>query len=534
MRFLIALAVCWTATLAGTSPAEETELITAPLSRVTVFPNGAELVHRGTTTLPTGTTQLLAALFEGSANDYSTIGMQVATTGAQVQGFSLVNHRRPAAPQEIAALQTEIDAADEAHHTAVARASNAQSDLKLLDDVAGRMAEGAATLERPALIELLDFLSQRRAKFIEDHRRQIQAAQRLQETLDSLRSRQLALQEGTPIVCASLLLNSAGGDTVVTITRSGAGKWNPIYQVRRASGGERATTTMSASVTNNSALDWSNVELILSSAGPNPHGLLAGITPVVVDEARDNKSGATALSEAIESDDHIAFGRQMQTSYGAGLSQAGIVSTYTLGDPATVKRGVQRQLPIARFTSACFLEAVARPTVSDDVVQQLNLKNDSPLLMLPGEVQLFVDGTFVGRTFLGLVAAGESFSLSNGPMPGVRMTRTILERTTVKTGLLGGGRLTSTRYRIELENLQPDPLEVILEDRMPESRTSEIEVVLKNLTSALSTNAAYLANDRPLGILRWDLTLPPSASTTIEWTITVSRSADLKITPIPQ
>ena len=91
-------------------------------------------------------------------------------------------------------------------------------------------------------------------------------------------------------------------------------------------------------------------------------------------------------------------------------------------------------------------------------------------------MQLFVDGTFVGRTFLGLVAAGESFSLSNGPMPGVRMTRTILERKTVKTGLLGGGRLTSTRYRIELENLQPNPLEVILEDRMPESRTSDIEV----------------------------------------------------------
>jgi hypothetical protein len=132
----------------------------------------------------------------------------------------------------------------------------------------------------------------------------------------------------------------------------------------------------------------------------------------------------------------------------------------------------------------------------------------------------------------------ETFNIWFSELKGIEIEREILERETVKTGLLGGGRLTTTRYRITIRNDRPKTMKIIVEDRMPISRSEDIEISLKNVMPQLSTDPAYLDGERQLGILRWEVTLPPGSPDavplSIEWTVNVSRSSEVDTTPIPR
>ena len=127
-----------------------------------------------------------------------------------------------------------------------------------------------------------------------------------------------------------------------------------------------------------------------------------------------------------------------------------------------------------------------------------------------------------------------------GELRGISIVREVIERETVKTGLLGGGRLTTTRYRIRIRNERPNPMKIVVEDRMPVSRSEDIEVSLKNVAPPLSTRPDYLVKDRPNGLLQWTIEAAgrnpeePDAETTIEWTVSVSHSSEVDTTPIPR
>jgi len=62
--------------------------------------------------------------------------------------------------------------------------------------------------------------------------------------------------------------------------------------------------------------------------------------------------------------------------------------------------------------------------------------NDSGQVLLPGEAVLFLDGALVGGTELGLIAAGDKMRLGFGPIDGLRLTRTVPERSEGDRGLI--------------------------------------------------------------------------------------------------
>ena len=74
-------------------------------------------------------------------------------------------------------------------------------------------------------------------------------------------------------------------------------------------------------------------------------------------------------------------------------------------------------------------------------------------------------------------------------------------------------------------------------DRRPVSRSDEIDVSLLDVVPSLSTDARYIADDQPKGLLRWDLTVPANRTGDNAFTVTydlkVERKADVEMTPLP-
>ena len=82
------------------------------------------------------------------------------------------------------------------------------------------------------------------------------------------------------------------------------------------------------------------------------------------------------------------------------------------------------------------------------------------------------------------------------------------------------------------------PLDIQLWDRIPVSQNKEIEIGLKKQSQALSSDAHYLQTDFPLGLLRWDISIPANStgesSFVLTWQVDVGRGKDVKMTPLPE
>ena len=513
--------------------ADNEETTTALVDSVSVFNSGARITQTAEVNLQSGATHVLVDLgIPPTAEEDTALffeALRVNVIGAAIQEFGPKRHVRKSSPDELEALNQTITTTREALHTARIRANNSESDAQLLDIFARNMAEGAVNLERSELVDLLSFLSERRRTLAEDILRQRSAASKQEERLEELEQQREQLQKGIQTYAVDLVLQSEGGPAKVFITwHDDASYWKPVYQIERASSDGATNIAMTGSIENASPLDWTNASIQISSGALQVETLLPPIQPVSVDIATEENDLPT-LSKFADS-----FGNPE-----ADILSTDTVTVYTLQGKPTIKSKSGRDVEIGRINTTATMKAIARPTVEETVFAQATVNNDSNLFLLEGMASLFVDDTFVGDTFLDQsVPPGTSFALSYGPMPSVTVQRTVVERETMTTGLLGGGRLTRTSYRIEIRNELDTPVNMVLEDRMPITRSDDIEVSLKALSMPLSTDANYLANEEPLGVLRWDVQLPAGGPTSppliVSWTVDVARSADIETTPIPE
>jgi hypothetical protein len=80
-------------------------------------------------------------------------------------------------------------------------------------------------------------------------------------------------------------------------------------------------------------------------------------------------------------------------------------------------------------------------------------------------------------------------------------------------------------------------IDLELLDRRPVSGSDRIEIRLEDVNPPLSTADDYLTNFAPIGLLRWDLSVPPTRSgdsgMVVAWRTIVSRPKELDITPLP-
>jgi uncharacterized protein (TIGR02231 family) len=179
-----------------------------------------------------------------------------------------------------------------------------------------------------------------------------------------------------------------------------------------------------------------------------------------------------------------------------------------------------------------------QPLVTEGAFLRGAIVNGSAYQMLPGRATIFVGADYIGSADFAGAAPKQSFDVFFGTDPAVTVKRELLGRDQAQSGLFGGGLDTTWNYRGSITNGTGREISIEWIDRMPVSRSDKIQVSLPQSSAPLSTNAAYVASDKPRGILRWDLKVPPSAAGsppfTLTWKVLLSRSKDIETTPLPE
>ena len=97
------------------------------------------------------------------------------------------------------------------------------------------------------------------------------------------------------------------------------------------------------------------------------------------------------------------------------------------------------------------------------------------LNLLPGEANLFFEGTYLGNSFLDIMNAGDTLNLSLGKDKGVVVKRTLMKEYSSKK-FLGSNKTDSRQYEIVVRNNKQQPIRIIVEDQFPVSTNKDIEV----------------------------------------------------------
>ncbi|MBN1866095.1 mucoidy inhibitor MuiA family protein [Candidatus Sumerlaeota bacterium] len=546
MRILIPMAMCVTLHLQSAA-AVTTE---GRVSEVTVYRDQARVTREATVEAPPGMVSVsvtglpphilpdsLSAETEGS-NRIHAVTFRSEAVGEETRPEVLeLDNQIRALEREVYAAEVEQRIANERRETA--------GRLDRFTAQTGQRELEHGVLKFEELRGLTDYALDLRAQAMNDELTLRLKLEDLRKEIDLLarKRRELAVGSSREKREALIHLNKSDAGPVAVKVRylvSNVG-WSPHYNVRAGENRDRLRVEYNARVRQMSGEDWSGVKLSFSTAQPSfaseppqvkPVRVRAGVAAVPVEEeslARlseniqlQKRTQTQALSSLVQSERlnvYANFGNAMELNT-ENLERfrrvvrrsrmEGVSVTYPIDQPVLLpSRSDEQLLPIAGIEVAATFQHVAAPILTDFVFESATGRNTSSVVLLPGPYVSYMNGQFVGRGEIPMVAKGEEFVAGFGVDPQVRAIRELVSREDSKSW---GKKVSTFEYKIVLDNLSGRPVTLELTDRIPWSDADKVQVELLKAKPEPDRTTDARRQDFAKGLMTWDLTLPADGS----------------------
>lgn len=314
--------------------------------------------------------------------------------------------------------------------------------------------------------------------------------------------------------------------------------WQPIYDLRATDTKSPIQLNYKANVFQGTGEEWNNVKLTLSTANPNEGGLkpelytwaLDFYNPVAYRNYPSSKGAgrktmaAPATSGKMEMNEDVSMLQEVALSSADYTStiQTSLNTEFTISLPYTVSSANKPTLVDIRNheLKADFVYSVA-PKLDRDAFLMAKAIGWEELSLLPGEANIFFEGTFVSTTFIDPNSIKDTLTVSLG-----RDKRVVVKREKLKDfssrKMIGANQKDSYAFEISVRNTKADAIKIVVEDQVPVSYNSQIEVTVTEVG-----NARYSKN---IGKLVWDLSLQPSETKKVQFNYEVKYPKDKQLT----
>jgi len=155
---------------------------------------------------------------------------------------------------------------------------------------------------------------------------------------------------------------------------------------------------------------------------------------------------------------------------------------------------------------ASYQYAVA-PKLSTDVFLSAKLTDWNKYNFLSGEANLFFEGTFIGKSLLNTNATADTLNISLGADKNIVVTRTLQKELTQRQ-TIGSNKKDTRDWIIEVKNRKNQPVNLLVEDQLPVSQNSAIEVEQQELSGGKP--------DAETGKISWTMALNPQDDKKLE------------------
>lgn len=484
--------------------------VEAENQHITVFLNRAQIDAKVRATVQTGTSKLIISNVASTIDPNSIqVGGKgdVVIMGVKFKHNYLGNKKRNVLEDSIRITRTEVETIDMLIKVADNERNMLMANASIKNEKDGVTPED--------LKEMLDFF---RTKLTEIGTRQMQLARQSKEANDKLArlQSQLNSQGGN--------LNQPAGEIELTVSAKAnstleinlsyvahAAGWSPVYDIRAKDVRSDIALAYRANVFQNTGIDWKNVRLTLSTSNPSEGGTKPELFAqyVSVFEPRPvfaKMSRSSALTEAEKS---AGFSEPAPAPQEAMATTADFVNTiqttlavnFDISVPYTVISGGNPEMvDIQNFNLPATYKYYAVPKYDKDAFLTAIITDWEKYNLLPGSANIYFEGTFVGTSNIGNSDTKDSLLISLG-----RDKKIITKRETIaeykSRRNIGSNVRESFGYRITLRNTKSEPITIVVEDQIPISQDSRIEVEAEDIQGA--------EYNKETGKLIWRLTLQP-------------------------
>ncbi|WP_297946670.1 mucoidy inhibitor MuiA family protein [uncultured Porphyromonas sp.] len=177
-------------------------------------------------------------------------------------------------------------------------------------------------------------------------------------------------------------------------------------------------------------------------------------------------------------------------------------------------------LEVKRYSLPATYEYVCVPKADPDAFLLAHIGGWEQYKLLSGEVNIFYENSFVGKTLLDTRSLTDTLQVSLGRDKGIRVTR---EKEIEKNSsrFLSSKTEETRSWNTTLRNGKSTPIEITLYDQVPVSTNDEISVRTENISGG-----EYNPNT---GEVKWKLKLNPSESKTLNLKYIVKSPKEKKL-----
>jgi uncharacterized protein (TIGR02231 family) len=500
----------------------DTILAKSHITAVTIYPQGAQITREVEFSAAKGAHDLL--ITDLPADTQADL-IRLSAADLRLGAFALRTDRLPpredtnapefvAAKAAVEAAQAGVRSAQSAIDAINARIEAAEAQVSFL----AKIKPEGATITVDSLTALAktvgaQTLAAREAALAAaaDLPAAQKALQDAEKVLADAQSAQAALSQGdTDYTALSISIEAAtAGEAHLTVTHFvSQATWAPVYDLTLDRKAPSLKIARGVLVSQYSGEDWAGVDLTLSTAQPSAQAEPSALWPElrrVSDPALRERAVLAAPAPTVAMEDAVE--PIMMSKGGAVTAQRmmqGETVVYHYPSAVNVATGVEDlRLALDEMTMTPEIEARAVPSRDQTAFLLASFTNESPELLLPGTAYLYRDSALVGSSQFDGLASGAKAHIGFGAIEGLRLKRTMPERSTGDRGFISTSTEQEETAVLSVENLTTESWPVRVLDQIPYSEQDELAISYRASPAASEENY-----DDQRGILSWQFDLP--------------------------
>lgn len=508
------------------------------ISNITVFLNKAQITRKVRTRIEAGKTNIIVTGLTAQLDQQS---IQVSGKGAFViMGIShqqnFLNEFNVPKPLQVLRDSLELLQRQLTVETSQKEILNKEEQMLLSNQKIGGANQNLSVAELRAMA---DFYRTRLGDIVIARLRQDEKIKKLNQKIErvqrQINEKNESYGRNTSEIVISLSAEAAVAvELEINYVVASAG-WQAVYDLRGLNTKSPVQLSYKANVFQNTGEEWTNVKLRLSTANPSLGGLKPELAawylnfydPVQFSQnrsyrmKRDSNAPSAVPAMAEEAERGLEAGPSETIADFVTTVQTSLNTEFDISLPYTVSSSNKPTLVDIRNyeLKAEYLYSVA-PKLDRDAFLIAKATGWEEFSLLPGEANVFFEGTFVGKTFIDPNSIQDTLSISMG-----RDKRIVVKREKLKDfssrKLIGTNQRASYAYEISVRNTKAEAIRIRVEDQIPVSQNSLIEIAV------LDTGGS--AYHRGNGKLVWEIDVSPNETKSVVYKYEIKYPKDKTI-----
>ena len=508
----------------------------AKIESARVYNNGAELTHKSSAEIPSGSSEIVITNVANYLNEntlqlrvpkHVTV-MSVQYTNAYIEEYDN-NQDSPL----VKPIKDEIDQKTKSLKQLRNKIKTEEKSIELLDE--NQEINESKNFSVEELAKLLNFYKTNRTQ--------------LSDSVDEMKAQEKILQQELDVLKGKLTFNNtsaekiAQGKVIAYVMSERAGNipveisylttqaaWQPGYEIRIDKINEPIQMLYKAQVRQNTGFDWKNVKLSLTSGQANQNTIAPELNTWFVNyysnaddtalnelvitnysttakESRNRTNEVQALQGQVPGMD-IKVAQSTVADY-TQVNESQLNVTFDIDIPYTIlSNSKQHSVSLTDVNIPATYTYLSIPKLDNNVYLVAKIKDYNQYNMLAGEANVVFDGMYVGKTYLNPSSHKDELQLSLGKDPNISVDRKVV---TDKSGtkMLSSKKEQNFTYEFTVRNNKKEPIELIIEDQIPVSKNKDIEITLTDKKGA--------THNEETGKLSWEIKLKPNTSEKIRF-----------------